>query len=552
MKHDMKKMLWTALSLTLMFMAQELFSQAKKSAYTLAMEAYHAKDYTNAASQFRLHLLQGKERVSNSQLYDGACILALQGDVPLSIELLRYLAEKRYYSNFDHLSGDTDLQSLHTIPEWPVILKQVEQNKRTLPERTRARAGKELLKAKALLEKDNGELWGENFWTENIIVLGNDNTVYALYPMEGSTTVDSVIYTKTIAKNVLSQTNTAQVFEGKRHAVVLTSYLNDSCTTIIHELFHVHQFKKASFLGDPVPYLDQHDARELLRLEYAALRQALEAIISGRKMSMVNKYVQDALLFRKIRQQKYSSYLDKELQIETLEGLANYTGFALSTWSNKYEKAIREINSREQAETYTRPFPYATGLAYGLLFDFLKLSWKKDPWQVCNFLSIYEKTSGIISISEKSLQRARKRNHYQSIHAEELKRKEENEKLIAFYTQSLVTQPVLRATLVDGSYSMSFNMNGTLTLEGKGIVYSSITGTDVSGKNFGNFRTLPGKDNLGTGGILCSEDRAHITFPKPLSIEGRIIKGPCYEIELGEGWEVVKTHDTGDLEIIRR
>lgn len=550
----MKKIIYAGIGLIgFLFITPELFSQAKKSAYDLAMEAYNAKSYAAASTHFKLYLQQGKEKLSNSQLYNGVCILALQEDVSGSLELLQYLAEKRFLSSYDHVSTDTDLKSLHSSPEWPVLLVRIEQNKQTLPERTKARARNELIKAKTLLEKDNGKFWGENFWTENIIVLGTDNTVYALYPMPGSSTTDSVLYTKTIASNVLSQTNTAQQFEGKKHAIVLAGSINDSSATIIHELFHVHQFKKASFSGDPVSYLDQHDAREWLRLEYAALRQALEAIISNRKMSVVDEHVQDALLFRKIRQQKYSAYLDKELQIETLEGLANYTGFALSTWSNKYEKAIQEINGREQAETYTRPFPYATGPAYGLLFDYLKLSWKQDPWQVYNFLAIYEKINGTLSTDERSLQRARMRNDYATIHPQELKRKEENDKMIAFYTNSLVTQPVLRVTLLlNTNYSMSFNMNGTLVLEGKGIVYSSITGFDVSGKNFGNFKTLAGKDNLGQSGILCSEDRVHLTFPKPLSMDGRIIKGACYEIELAEGWEVVTTNDKGDLQIIQR
>lgn len=540
-------------TIVLIFMTCELFSQVKKSAYDLAIEAYNAKNYAVAATHFRVCLQQGKEKFSSSQLYNGTCILALDGDVTRSLELLQYLSEKRFLTSYDHVFTDTDLQSLHTSAEWPVLLARIEQNKRTLPERTKARARSELLKAKALLEKDNGRFWGENFWTENIIVLGTDNTVYALYPMPGSTTTDSVLYTKTIASNVLNQTNTAQQFEGKTHAIVLAGSLNDSSATILHELFHVHQSRKASFLGDPVPYLDQHEARELLRLEYAALRKAFEAIISNKKMSVVNEHVQDALLFRKIRQQKYAAYLDKELQIETLEGLANYTGFALSTLSNKYEKAIQEINSREQAETYTRPFPYATGPAYGLLFDYLKLSWKQGPWQVYNFLAIYEKTNGTLRIDEKILQRARKQNGYTTIHAEELKRKEANDRLIDFYTNLLVTQPVLRVSLIlNANYSMSFNMNGTLALEGQGIVYSNITGFDVSGKNFGNFKTLPGRDNLGQGGILCTEDRAHLTFPKPLSVEGKIIKGDCYEIELAEDWEVVQANDKGDLEIVHK
>jgi hypothetical protein len=551
-QYVMKKIFQTGLCMiVLMFMAQYLLAQAEKSAYNLAMEAYHSKDYAAAATQFNTHLQQGKEKLSNSQLYNGVCILALNGNSSESLELLQYLADKRYLSNLEHVSTDTDLQSLHALKGWPLLLERMDQNKRTLPVRTTARAKKELLKAKALLAEDNGKLWGENFWTENTIVLGADNTVYALYQMPGSTSADGVIYTKTIAGNVLSQTNTSQLFEGKQHAVITAGSLNDSSATIIHELFHVHQFKKAKFLGDPVTYLDNRDARELLRLEYDALRQALQAILSNRGMRSVNAHIQDALLFRKIRQQQYASSLDKELQIETLEGLANYTGFVLSAWSNKYEKAIQEIDSREQAETYTRPFVYATGAAYGLLFDYLKLPWKKGPWEVYNFLSIYETNRGPVSIDEKSIQGARRRNNYETIHARELNREEKNNKLIVFYTDLLVTKPVLRATLGNTNYAMSFNMNGTLALEGKGIVYSSITGTDVSGKNFGNFKTLSGKDMLGAGGILCSEDRSLITFPAPLSVEGRIIKGVCYEIELAEGWEARKINNKGDLEIVK-
>ena len=52
--------------------------------------------------------------------------------------------------------------------------------------------------------------------------------------------------------------------------------------------------------------------------------------------------------------------------------------------------AISEINQREQAQTYTRPFPYATGPAYGLIFDYLKINWKTGLDTIYNFLKIYE------------------------------------------------------------------------------------------------------------------------------------------------------------------
>ncbi len=68
------------------------------------------------------------------------------------------------------------------------------------------------------------------------------------------------------------------------------------------------------------------------------------------KKSLIEIYVNDAMLFRKIRQSKYKEFLENELEIETSEGLANYTGLILSTYPNKYQKAIREINMREKGK----------------------------------------------------------------------------------------------------------------------------------------------------------------------------------------------------------
>ena len=234
-----------------------------------------------------------------------------------------------------------------------------------------------MFKAKEILLSENGKLWGENIWSDNILVLGFDNTIYTTKPLQDSKTNDSIIYYKNIPKNILGFSNAAQKYNGKEYAVVLTNYLDDNSATIIHELFHVLQHKYINLDGNPIQYLDNYDAREWLRLEYQALRNSLNFIDKQASKSKIDKYIKDALLFRKLRQTKYQEFLEKEIEIETSEGLANYTGFILSTYQNKYQKVIREIDQREKAETYTRPFPYATGPAYGLIFDYLKLDWKQ-------------------------------------------------------------------------------------------------------------------------------------------------------------------------------
>jgi len=357
-----------------------------------------------------------------------------------------------------------------------------------------------------------------------------------------------------IPENTLGFSNAAQKYNGKEYAVVLTNYLDDNSATIIHELFHVLQHKHISLNGNPIQYLDNYDAREWLRLEYQALKNALNAINHKKEKIEIGKYATDAVLFRKVRQSKYKEYLQKEIEIETSEGLANYTGFILSTYPNKYEKAISEINQREQAQTYTRPFPYATGPAYGLIFDYLKINWKIGLDTTYNFLKIYETKylKKEIKINDEILKLAQQRNNYQEIHQQELDRKVKNEKIINYYSNVFIQNPTLTVKLVDDLYGRTFDMNGTIILKDKGIVYSMIKGVDGSKNNFGDFSTIKGKEKLGVSGVLYSFDGTVFTFPKPIEIEKNRIIGKYYEIELNEGWEVVKVNEKGDLEILKK
>lgn len=412
-----------------------------------------------------------------------------------------------------------------------------------------------LLEAKALLEKDNGKLWGKPIWNDSIIVIDFDNSIYSLIKLQNSKTDNGILYSKTMEPNSLVFVNTTQKYEGKEYATVLNNYLDDKSATIIHELFHLLQMKSRKFNGNPIEYLDETNARILLRLEYQALKNALKAIIEKRKTDEVKNHLKDAVIFRKERQQQYSKYLNDELEIETLEGLANYTGFVLSSNDNKYEKTIEEINQREEAKTYTRPFPYATGPAYGLIFDYLNISWRNGLDKIYNFTDIYEVMvlKSKLTITEKELESAKSRNNFATINKEEITQEEEQKKLIAYYADLLINKPTLKVALTDiDHYGRTFNMNGTLTLHDKGIVYSSIKGRDKSGKNFGNFATIEGKNQLGKAGILSydKDGQTYFVFPLPAKIEGQKITSEFYEIELNPNWEITK-QDDGNMEIVK-
>ena len=523
--------------------------------YSSSMKEYELGNYKSAAEKFQTILDNNKfDDISTTKLYNGACIFALAKQNETALRILDYLASERFYSNYKHITSDSDLNNIHSKPKWKNITKKVAENKITEPERLREKIKTELFKAKEILLTENGKLWGKNIWSETILVLGFDNTIYTLKPLNNSKTTDSIIFYKKIPENTLGFSNAVQKYNGKEYAVVLTNYLYDNSATIIHELFHILQHKHISLNGNPIQYLDNYDAREWLRLEYQSLKNALNAINLNKEKSEVEKYVNDALLFRKIRQSAYKEYLQKEIEIETSEGLANYTGFILSTYPNKYEKAISEINQREQAQTYTRPFPYATGPAYGFIFDYLKMNWKIGLDTTYNFLKIYETKylKKEIEINDKKLKLAQGRNNYEEIHKQELDRKIKNEKILTYYTDIFVQKPTLTVKLADSLYGRTFDMNGTIILKEKGIVFSMIKGVDGSKNNFGNFSTIKGKEKLGISGVLYSFDGKIFTFPKPIEIGKNKIIGKYYEIELNEGWEVVKINEKGDLEIVKK
>ncbi|HIP33996.1 MAG TPA: hypothetical protein EYG89_04600 [Bacteroidia bacterium] len=526
-----------------------------QNSYSLSMKEYELGNYKDASVLFQTIIDNNKiDEISTTRLYNGACIFALAKQNETAIQILDYLASNRFYSNYNHITSDTDLNNVHSELKWKSITEKVAKNKKTEPERLRQKIKTELFKAKEILFTENGKLWGENIWSDNILVLGFDNTIYTTKPLQDSKTSDSIIYYKKIPENTLGFSNAAQKYNGKEYAVVLTNYLDDNSATIIHELFHVLQHKHISLNGNPIQYLDNYDAREWLRLEYQALKNALNAINHKKEKIEIGKYATDAVLFRKVRQSKYKEYLQKEIEIETSEGLANYTGFILSTYPNKYEKAISEINQREQAQTYTRPFPYATGPAYGLIFDYLKINWKIGLDTTYNFLKIYETKylKKEIKINDEILKLAQQRNNYQEIHQQELDRKVKNEKIINYYSNVFIQNPTLTVKLVDDLYGRTFDMNGTIILKDKGIVYSMIKGVDGSKNNFGDFSTIKGKEKLGVSGVLYSFDGTVFTFPKPIEIEKNRIIGKYYEIELNEGWEVVKVNEKGDLEILKK
>ncbi|WP_318641382.1 hypothetical protein [Flavobacterium ardleyense] len=531
-----------------------VYSQSNQAIYDNALTFYDNKDYNNAALEFsKLFEVAGYD-LPNYALYNGARIFSLNQERKKGFEILEHLANQKFYSNTQQILIEEDFASLQVLPKWTSFINQVKANEEALPERTREKIKSELFKSRDLLTVDNGKLWGYNLWSEDILILDQNNVIYSLIQLPDSQTTDSIIFFKTVPENTIFQSNTTQEYNGKRYAIVLINSLDDNSSTIIHELFHVLQEKQITLNGLPILYLENYDAREWLRLEFQALRNTIDAIKEKQPRKSVLNFFNDALIYRKLRQEKYSEFLDKELQIETSEGLANYTAFKLSSHSDKYKQALQQLDKRESADTYTRAFPYATGPAYGLIFDYFELDWKQGLNKVYNFLNIYETKllKKPLKISKLDLKTANQRSNFATIGKEELEREENHKKNVLHYTNLLVDNPTLSVTLIDKRFAKTFDMNGTLILKDVGVVYSELVGIDGSGGlNFGSFKTLQRKEKLGTSGILEIPKELKYIFPIPLHIDGQTIVGEFYEIKLNKGWKVEKLNEKGDLIIVK-
>jgi hypothetical protein len=86
----------------------------KEQKYDLALEKYF--------SAFRI-----KEN-NSTDLYNGACNAALSGQSKIAVNLLNKSIDNGYFDN-DHMEKDCDLYSLHSLPEWKILLAKIDIEK---------------------------------------------------------------------------------------------------------------------------------------------------------------------------------------------------------------------------------------------------------------------------------------------------------------------------------------------------------------------------------------------------------------------------------------
>lgn len=92
---------------------------------------YKAKDYKSSAIEYQNAFDSNNGKAYPNDRYNAACTFALAGDSEKAFYHLLYSAEhpKIKYNNYNHITTDSDLNSLHKSEQWDKVIKIVKANK---------------------------------------------------------------------------------------------------------------------------------------------------------------------------------------------------------------------------------------------------------------------------------------------------------------------------------------------------------------------------------------------------------------------------------------
>lgn len=94
-----------------------------------AWKLYKNKDYLSSAKKYSEAFTSLENKGNTIDRYNAACSWALANQIDSSFVQLFRIAEKGNYSNYGHITTDTDLTTLHSDERWNKILDLVKVNK---------------------------------------------------------------------------------------------------------------------------------------------------------------------------------------------------------------------------------------------------------------------------------------------------------------------------------------------------------------------------------------------------------------------------------------
>jgi hypothetical protein len=355
--------------------------------------------------------------------------------------------------------------------------------------------------------------------------------------------------------------NTAVDWQGKRWTMVMWGAVEPEqnekpaarrgrLALLAHESFHRIQPALALVSDDAglSAHLDTEQGRLLLELEWRALEAALGAANDSKEASDATA---DALTFRAVRRALFPNARTREGALETMEGLAEYTGARLAGFSDaEVVAAATKRAGREQG--FVRSFAYVSGPLYGFLLDRVSPGWRRQITKTSDLGALLAEAMGIAlpsSASSAELDARADRYDGAALRAAESARARARAERIAEWRRTLVDGPVL-VIASDAVTSMSFDPGRISLIDDAQAVY-------VSSALMGPFGTLSvAEDGTMLRDSNAGESRvslagADASVASGAGAEGKL-RGRGWVLELAPGWQTVPGKRAGDRVLVRQ
>jgi hypothetical protein len=388
-------------------------------------------------------------------------------------------------------------------------------------------AARSLAEAQQLCEKDSGRLWGVSLCGPLLIVDRESRRFVANQePRSG------------VLPPGIAIANTAFDWNGAKWTMVMWPLPEDHirrAALLMHESWHrVQDSLGLPMTGPNNAHLDTFDGRYWMQLEWQALQKALESQGEERLQAIA-----DALAFRAERRARIPAAAASEGALEMHEGLANYTGCALS--GEPARCAIEELRGGARQPSFVRGFAYASGPAYGVLLDQWTATWRQGLTPSSDLGALLQQAAGV-----KPSNAAAGEDAYASaaLRAREQQRERERQERIAAFRARFIDGPVLILPLKSG---ISFDPRRQTPLEPTGNVYGYLEATE----EWGSLKA--------EGGALVKADWSSVIVPAPVEGNhaaadptGVTISGSGWTLQLKPAWKLAPGPRQGDWTVIRR
>jgi hypothetical protein len=413
--------------------------------------------------------------------------------------------------------------------------------------------------AKALSDHDNGALWKVPLCGPLLFV--DYNTRYAVAnraDVEGKLKPLDGVFAGT-APEELGVANTATKWAGVEWTMVmwpLPQYKQPRMRLMLHECFHRVQGQIGLQPKDAQNgHLDSLGGRIWLQMEWRALEHALWQQGEERKRD-----VADAIYFRYYRRSFFpAAATNNENALEMNEGMAEYTGFQLSTSSpEEYAVAVAAWlrSAPTRTPSYSRSFAYSSGPAYGGLLDaavlprgvralHMRKDWRTSLTPSTDLGELLARAYMLKVPSAAALNKAEAMHRAErydggEVVAMEKEREEEHQARVAAVQKLFVDGPVLMLP-VGSEFNYTFDPNAVLALDDKlTLCEGNIQVSDA----WGLLKTTEGALFLRENGRIV-----RVQVPAPTDASKTPLEGKGWTLELKPHWQVMLEGRAGDFAV---